>query len=780
MRALLRPWGLALMGGMVLVAVALLAVGTKDLIIDNDVRNMAPSVHPDMVFCDEVDDLFGSTDAIIVGLRGAEGLTPPVMRLVRELTKTLSQEYEDVISVDAADTIIVEGKILKPVPLLDEGEITEESVAGLRARLGEWDVFENMLVSGDGKVPALIVTLPVGSDLPMRQAAVEHVRKVVADAVARAGLDIEPAYAGEPVLSLEIGERINADITLLSPLALVVVLLVLMVSLRSIPGVLGPLVTVALAVGATFGLMGFLGRPVMVISSSIPVFLVAVGSAYGIHIVSHYLRYRQEGRGAGEAAGRTVRGVGPAVIGAAVTTVAGFLSLAVTDIVPMRDFGVFLAFGIVVALLASLTVVPVIMILSRRTRARGPGPRDPDGWLSGALQSLALFAARRRWVVVPVVVLVAAAMLTATLVKLRVDQDAVAMMPEESAIRQDDAFFRDHFGGTHTLAVVIAGSEPRTMMEPAILQFMADLQVRIEEEPLVGKTTSLADFVSRMNRVMREDRPEAQRIPESRELVAQYMQLYELSGDPEDFSSVVDFEYRQGQVLVQMRSGAASMAQRLRSLVQGFADERLPDGYTVRMAGTAVRYDVVNSFIVSSQLWSLGLSLLLVLLVVTLLFLSGKVRAEQGGKGRHVLRALSAGGLTLVPIAFAVVANFGTMALAGIPLEVGTAIIAACAIGIGIDYSVHFLHRYEVARGSGMGCLDGIRRAAGTSGRPIVFNAVAVAAGFMTMLLSEFMPLRYLGWLTALTMLVTSASALIVLPALLAFRDGSREPAENR
>ncbi|MBM4371194.1 MAG: MMPL family transporter [Deltaproteobacteria bacterium] len=273
--------------------------------------------------------------------------------------------------------------------------------------------------------------------------------------------------------------------------------------------------------------------------------------------------------------------------------------------------------------------------------------------------------------------------------------------------------------------------------------------------------------MKRMHQVMSRDDPAYYQVPGDRRRVADYMNLYEMSGDPEDLGDVVDFDYGTAHLLVQSRTGASDTARRLADIARAFAAEHLPAGYSLDLAGTMIRYKVVNDYVVKGQLGSLGVSVVLVFLMVGGLFFArarGRLRAR-------ILRGVVAGALTQVPILLAVTVNFGAMALTGVPLDIGTVLIASCAVGIGIDYSVHFLHRYEDERDRGLGAEGAIRAAARATGRPILYNALAVSAGFLTLVGSDFLSLRSLAWLTALTMAVTSLAALTVLPAGLRFRD---------
>ena len=775
LRFLRTPAGLAVLSALVVAGCGALFLGLESLYIDNDVRSVVPGDHPVMEYCDQVDKTFGSADRIVVGFQTDTSLSIPLLKLVRTITSDLEQRHEEVMSVTNTDTIVGEGATLKPLPLLDDGAVTDASVENLLARLEDWNMFDGTLVSKDRKSLALLVTVPSEFDLEGRVKTLADVRATVEKHVSASTVDVRVWVSGEPVISLDIGDRVTDDLGLLSPLALLAVLILLIATLRSVGGVVGPVVTVGFATGATFGLMGYLERPVMVVTSAIPVFMIAVGSAYGIHIVSHFKQNLLPGVSRAKAAARALKNIGGAVTVAAATTIAGFLSLGMSDIVPIRDFGVFLAFGIGVALLASVSIVPLILLIGRKGKtpaaSKDKSKADP---LGSALDAISGAAAKHQIVVLVVAALLVSGFVTATALWLRVDQDAVAMFPEDAELRRADTFFGSNFGGTHTLSVVLEGPDSRTMLAPQALKFLRGVQDELAKHKVVGKSVSLADFVRRMNLVMNRSEPEYDSIPDSQQLIAQYIQLYELSGDTGDFASVVDFNYGSGQVLVQLKSGSAATARKLKEAVTAYSTANLPSGYKLDMAGTAVRYEVVNSFIVKGQLWSLGLSLVTVFVMVSVLFLKA---AAWGPAGRRpplaaALKAMSTGGLTLLPILLAVAVNFGTMAMVDIPLEIGTAIVAACAVGIGIDYSVHFLHRYESARRNGDGPDDAIRHAARSSGRPIVFNAAAVSAGFMILMMSDFLSIRSLGWLTALTMLVTSLSALTILPALLKIRDG--------
>ncbi|MBM4354704.1 MAG: hypothetical protein FJ109_13105, partial [Deltaproteobacteria bacterium] len=588
----------------VLAGVGALATGLPRMRIDSDVRKVAPKDHPDLLYCDRVDDTFGAADAIVVGIDSEDGLTPDVLALVRRVTEGLFEQFDDVTSIANADTIVARDLMLKPEALLDEGEPTPESAANLHSRLDDWSFFENLLVSRDRKSLSVLVQVEHSWTVEQKEGAVVTVRQIVDAAVARGPAGIQVVYAGEPVVDKEMGRLVQSDMTRLTPLALVAVLIILIVSLRSLGGVAGPMLTVLLSTTATFGLMAWLNRPIGLISSAIPVFLVAVGTAYGIHLAAHFRSHFEAGKDRLSAVKDTLRGTGGAVLVAATTTIAGFASLGTSSIGPVKDFGLFLAFGIVVALVVSFTIVPTLLLVGRSSPA-GARSQATSGWLAPLLRRVAALSVRHSWLVVLLTVSVCAGAILITASLLRVDQESVGLFPEGSVVRESDHLFATRFGGTHTLSVVLTGPGSRSMLDPKALSFLDGLQRYVEKHPEVGKTTSLADYVRRMNRVMHRGDSSFDVIPDDRNLIAQYVQLYEMSGDPDDFSSVVDFDYASGQLLVQVRTGSSEIATQVRTLVREYADAHLPEGYKAAMAGTLVRYEVINGYIVSGQLISL-------------------------------------------------------------------------------------------------------------------------------------------------------------------------------
>jgi predicted RND superfamily exporter protein len=306
----------------------------------------------------------------------------------------------------------------------------------------------------------------------------------------------------------------SADLKFLIPLVVIVVLAVLFLSFRRIGGIVLPILTVVVSSVWSIGAMAFLGVRLSIISTVLPVILVAVGSAYGIHVISHYYD---------ETAGRrnlsreehsgiifaVLRKIGRPVLLAALTTFAGFISLCFTPVVPIYEFGIFASFGVVVAFLISVTLIPALLIIRGPAKSAGnSGGADvqmEDDPLSRALADGLMAASRKRR---STLLAAAAAVVVSSLgvSRLVIDNVMVEYFKPDSDVVQSDEYIRKYFGGSKTVSVVVTGEKPGDVLDPALLGAMDGLSAFLEKRvPEVGKTMAFTDLVKRINQVFNVD-----------------------------------------------------------------------------------------------------------------------------------------------------------------------------------------------------------------------------------------------------------------------------------
>jgi predicted RND superfamily exporter protein len=491
--------------------------------------------------------------------------------------------------------------------------------------------------------------------------------------------------------------------------------------------------------------MAWMGIPIYAVSTMIPVMLIAIGVADGIHIYGHLGLYQRKhpGVGARDGASEMIRGMWKPVVMTSVTTAVGFVSLLTSDVYPIKYFGLFTAFGVMVAMVLSLVLIPAGVVAFGPPKARKARP-EREGTDDIAVRFGKGLMKHKRLVVAAAIIVVIVSALGAT--KIWINSSFLEKFERDSDIVLTDAFINEHFGGTSTLNVILEGADNDVMKSPDVLRLMDEMQTESEMLGEVGNSFGLADYLRRINMVMHADDPAFDAIPASRELVAQYLLLYEMSGDPETLWRTIDYDYARSNVTLQLKGDDSKTINSAIAVVETFRPLFEELGVDVNYAGSGYKSLIFTDLILKGQVKSLVLSLGIIVVLLSLMF-----------------RRLSAGLIGVIPISITAIVSFGAMGLLNIPLSTTTALISSIAVGVGIDYAVHFMERFRVAAKSTGDVLATVADAMHHSGRAIMFNAVVVIAGFLVLLRSAFPPNRALGVLVSGNMFVSLLGTVTIM-----------------
>ena len=250
---------------------------------------------------------------------------------------------------------------------------------------------------------------------------------------------------------------------------------------------------------------------------------------------------------------------------------------------------------------------------------------------------------------------------------------------------QDNEFFNTYFSGTMTMQVVFESEEADRMKDPEVLTAMQDLQAYAETFEFVGSSQSLADIIEEMHFVMSGNSGEHNLLPESRKLVSQYLLLYSLTGDDKTIENLVNYNYSAANLTLFMKSSNLTKMLNFEKDIEHYIHKNINlNGITITPTGRITAMSVLSNLIVKSQLLSITVSLLLVLLITSTL-----------------LRSFILGMISTIPILITLLVNFGLMGYFDLPLDMATVLIASVAIGIGIDYSIHYITHYISERAKG-------------------------------------------------------------------------------
>ncbi|MDR2418112.1 MAG: MMPL family transporter [Treponema sp.] len=847
--------------------------------LDNNNYRFVPEADPARLVSVEIDDTFGSSLAIIVGLEREYGTVfePDFLSRLREYARRM-EEIETtgtINSIMTTDYITADGETITVENLVaDDFMGTSGEVMELRRKLLSWELYERALISDDFTATQILIPLEIDSE----EAGSEEVQDVfhtVRDTAHEMFDGMAKVYvAGLPVISSEINESVKTDLAYLIPLVVIVVLVILFLSFRGFVALALPLITVIVAVVWSIGAMPLFGVKLSILSTVLPVILVAVGSAYGIHVVTHYMEdlgvRGVEGKKLADAEHRELvftllRKIGKPVMLASLTTFAGFFSFCFTAVPPIREFGYFASFGVISSFVVAITLIPALLIIRGPKQMAKPrknkGVSDP---LSEAIADGFLSVARKKRFVLALTGIVTAFSLYGVS-KLVIDNAFIEYFKPSTDVRQSDVFIREKFGGTKVVNVVVEAEDSAALLMPEVLSALDGMKAYLEARvPNVGKIIGFTDMVKRTNQVFNaNESPEGltpvvsqssdnadfgfgddaegdgfgfgfgeeetdsgfdfwgegdslagafvsaevgeptkltspqslavdialldqavaspdmsaadlvwevkklvnyegaayYEIPadaarygktnsaELSMLVSNYLVL--LSGNISDYANN-PLEPTAIRTMIQLRTTGDADTKAVIARIRSYIGANFPETVKVSIGGPALVESALSGLVVQSQIISVVVSVVMVFVIIAI---SNK--------------SLIAGLIGSLPLLISILVNFAVMGFLGIKLNLGTSLVASVSMGIGIDYTIHFIDAYKREYRASGGGGDFLRLTFAWSGKAIIINAGSVGAGFAVLALSQFVILSDLGLLIALTMFTSALISLTVIPALL-------------
>lgn len=566
--------------------------------------------------------------------------------------------------------------------------------------------------------------------------------------------------AGRPVIEVSSGLYALQDMYIMIPLLFLAMMAALFGIFRTLRGVVLPLFVVAGAIIWTMGAMAVAGVPLYTISTMLPVILVAVGIGDAIHILSRYydVVFTDPYRDSKSIVVEVMQNLHLPVMMTSVTTAIGFLSLLFAEMPPFKVFGVFTVVGILFSWLLSITFLPASLVLLKPKVGRYLAKRrsmriqaEQNGLARGLVKVGDFLLANRNAATAALLIIAALALYGSS--RLYVDSSWMSDFREDSEVAQSNKLLNEKFAGTVFLNVVIEGKEPNAIKSPQLLQAMNRLQERIEGMPYVGDSLSVVDYLKSMNKNVNGGRAEFEILPTAADQIAEYLFLFSVSGRPEQLDEVVDFDYRRANITFSIKTDHTKPLETIINEVRTIAAKELtPLKVDVNLAGSANNSYIWADMLIQSQLVSIIFSKIGIFLIAALLF-----------------RSLLMGFIVVIPVTLTTLFIGGVAGFAGLPIDVSTTLAAGVAIGVGVDYAIHYLvyYRRELANSGNhrLATLDTLRGV----GKTIVFNATVVTLGFAVLFFSMFPPHVKLGYFVAAYMVVSCLVALWVLPLVLSF-----------
>lgn len=715
---------------------------------DTDPKNMLPSTSDVRVYNDQVEKTFAlHKDVIVLGIINPKTIFNPVtLEKIERITNAVIQlkgvVLDDVVSFTTADNVVAEENNLTVRPLLTTIPRTPEEMEVLKRELLQNPIWVGRLISADGKTTAIYVPLEAGANAKV---IADQLREIVSKETG----DEQYYVAGDPVARDTFGAEMFKQMAVFSPLAGMIMMVALFLMFRSLPLVLSIMAVAFMSVIWSMGLLIGLGFPVHIMSSMIPVFLMAI-STDSIHIFNEFYFRFNETKNKKQAVIDTIVSVGAPVKYTALATAVGFAILAVGGIIPVRVFGLFVAFGTMVIRLMSFTFLPAVMVLLNEEKLLKAARTDSmekgaSVWL-GKLGKFAIDKPKLLLGIGVALLLLAAVGIT----QIRVNNNMVKWFKSSSELRQADRIMNANLGGTSLGYVVAEANAEGEITQPGNLSYLEAVQQDLGQLPIVGKTTSLADLVKRMHQVMNQDNPEFFRIPDDKKVIAQYLFMFGMAAKPATLNNLMDYPYQQANLMVQLKTWDAGAMQAVIDRIKQFQSTHPNTSLNLKPAGTAYFNLVWNNEVLYDMIKIFGLALILVFLILSLNFRSWKW-----------------GLISYVPLISTILLLYGFIGLIGKDFDMPVSVLSTLSLGMAVDFAIHFVKRFKQRYAEEKDLQKTLVWVVERPGKGILRNALLFSLAFSVMIFASLTPYITVGIFIAALMMISAFLTLIYLPALI-------------
>ena len=743
------------------VIVLLAGMGGKNLFFNNDYRIFFSPEDKRLQAFENLQNTYTKNDNVLMLLAPKDGVvfkaetlaaiediterawkTPYSMRVDSLSNYQLSESIEDDMSV---------GDLYEDGSVLSEADIQKIKTHALAEPL-----LIHRLISEKAHVTALNITM----EFPL-QIANDKGEMILADPTKQgeevvASVRALKAYAEETYPELTVylsgivmmnsafGEATIYDMTHLLPLAILLILIMVYLLLRSIAGTVITFLVILFSVMTAFGLAGWLGIELSSPVMSAPIIILTLAVADCVHILSTWLTEIRNGSDKVSAMKESMRINFVPVFLTSITTAIGFLSLNSSDSPPFGDLGNVAAIGVMVAFVLSITFLPALATIL------------PVSVKQRETSTLKVMASIAEWVIAKQKTLLiggglVAILLIALIPRNELNDVFVEYFDERIEFRTDTDFIVENLTGIYYVDYSIDTGESGNISEPAVLADIKKFTDWMESQPEVIHVNSVTDTFTRLNKNMHGDDQAFYKLPDSRELAAQYLLLYEMSLPfGLDLNNQIDIDKKSTRISVTLETLSTKQILAFEDRVDQWMTQNIPDLHTVG-ASPAVMFAHIGMKNIISMLTGTTIALVLISLILIL-----------------ALKSWRYGLLSLIPNLVPAGIAFGVWALIDGEIGLGLSVVTAMTLGIVVDDTIHFLSKYlRARREKGLGAEDAVRYAFSTVGVALWVTSVALVAGFLVLSTSAFKLNSGMGLLTAIVIALALIVDFFLLPPLL-------------
>ncbi|MDY6952981.1 MAG: MMPL family transporter [Thermodesulfobacteriota bacterium] len=685
---------------------------------------------------DKFREWFGkASDDILVVFKAEDVFSAKTFQKIKGLTNTLA-------SIEGVKRVVSLSTLKNDMDILNEWSLED-----LKRHLGMADIFVDNMVSSDGKVTALAVVLEETYDLGALSTSVERCLERMRDPEN----PFQIYQIGNPIVGHALTEYTEKDLKRLPFFTMSIMLVVLWVCFRNLRGAVVPLVAVSLALVWTLGLMGLANLSLSIATMITPTLLIAVGSAYAMHIMAAYFDEvrRQDNHQRAIIAGLTRVGL-PSVF-VCLTTIVSLASLLLNKIVVVKEFATFSCLGLFFVLLIHLTFIPATLSCLLMPRPRRRLYSREVLWVDTLLKMVVRAIKKKPAIIVSIAVAVALASALG-ITRIKVETAPIEFFKPTAPVRMAFEDAHKNLAGIYPVNVILDGGKEGYFSTPKVLQRVGTFQKSLATMEGVDLTISVVDLLKLENLLTRgfRDKERYYVLPDDPFVVKEAIKNYRTFQGDEMVGHFVSKDFSRINVVCRTHIvSTADFLQAEKAIIASVKNHFSQDVH-FRVTGLCMVGSHSSEALTMGQIKSLGLAMACIFVLLSLLFFSVKV-----------------GVCAMGPNFFPVLVNFGVMGWAGMRLTVATSLIASIAIGIAVDDTIHYMFRFNQQFHKDFSRRGANDRTIGDVGKPIVFTSLAIGLGFSVFLFSSFVPTTVFGLLMLITMVSALYGDLFLLPLIM-------------
>jgi uncharacterized protein len=721
---------------LVIAITAFLGLQIPDIKINSDVISSLPESDKDAALIKKIGSRFGGNKTGMIIIETENIFTAEILGHIRQITDTLTEteNISSVLSLTNAVDIRSEEEGIEISKLVDEETIprSKEELDQLKGRVMANENYRGSIVSADGT--SAIILFSIADEVNMQTAA-----RMVQEKIEALNIPEKIYFAGSPMLITAISQLIASDLIRLLPIAFILITLVLYIGFRSFRGVILPLLTAVISIVWVIGIMSLTGSEMTMVSNNIPIVLLAISTAYAIHVLNRIDQVKEE---LNRAIIIALSYVAVPVILAALTTMGGLFSFIFGSYLLMiREFGIYTGLGTFFALLLSIFFIPALVSAlsweskKNNTQKKENIPTSFSRYFHIPLHNL-LFNHPKRiltlWIVLTIISI-------GGMFLIKRNVDIRNYFRKNNPTRIAEEIMTEKFGGSKPVFVLFKGD----IQDPVILNKMLETEEYMKKNPGIEKTQSVAGLIANINGALGQER----KIPDDRDMVGQ---LWFLLEGNDAMKNLVSEELDEALIISMFTSPQIRERIEFEEYMDDFIKRNSTPECVIEITGMPFIEVSMDRSLIIGQAGSLIIAVIFVILIVSI-----------------ILGSFLAGVFAAIPIISTIMILFGVMGFAGIPLNIATVLVASIAMGTGIDYSIHVISHFNSHIKEGATISDALDETIAISGKAIFINVISVTAGFLVLLFSEMVPLQYFGLLVSLSMIGSGLSALTLLPVIL-------------